>query len=215
MTINRRALVLWISLAGAGAVPAWASADNLVVSSASPRLTLRIDQALRRLPSMAFPIETMTNARREIFVDADGQHRIRRAVIVQFETVQAGSDFRFRYPPRPPQTFGAETYRFGAFAYEDPRAAAANPNKEAGLTRAHLIRQGLQPPRVWRAARLARVSDPQGLSEVIIFYFENADGLYPQGPLAGADQDGDLDLDADTRALLLERLRAAVTVVEG
>ncbi len=188
---------------------------NLIVSKDTPRLTLQVDKVFRRLPPMAFPIEDLTNARRELFVDADAKGLIQRAVIVQFETVRPGSDFRFRYPPRPPQTFGAETYRFSAFAYEDARAAAANPKKEAGLTRAHFIAQGLKPPRIWRAARLARVADPHGLSEVIVFYFENADALYPPGALAGADEDGDLDLDEATRALLLERLRAAVTVVAG
>ena len=213
MTIDRHAVVLSLCLAGAR--PALAQPDNLVVSSASPRLTLRIDPAFRRLPAMAFPIKDLTNVRREVFVDADRARRVRRTVIIQFETVQTGSDFRFHYPSRPPQTLGMETYRFGAFAYEDARAAAANPDKEVGLTRALLIAQGLTPPRVWRAARLGRVADPQGLSEVIVFYFEDADALYPPGPIAGATEDGYVDLDAETAALLLARLRAAVTVVEG
>lgn len=213
MSLSRRTLP--VLLLAALAQPASAAAGSRVVSSARPALTLEVDEAFRRLAAMAFPIEKLTDARREVFIDAMAGGEIRRAVIVQFETVQKGSDFRFVYPSRPPQRFGAETYRFGAYVYDDARAAAANPGKEAALTRGHLAAQGLKPPRLWRVARLARVTDPDGLTEVIVFYLENADALYPPGPLPGADEDGDLSLDEAGRAAIFERLKAVVKVISG
>jgi hypothetical protein len=66
-----------------------------------------------------------------------------------------------------------------------------------------------------RTARLARVADPDGLSEVIIFYMENADADYPAGPLRGADEDGDLPLDSFSRRVMLERLKSAVHQIAG
>ncbi len=156
----------------------------------------------------------MTDAEREIFVDAkDGI--VRRLVIVQFETVQKGSAFKFLYPPKPPARYGDETYRFGAYVYDDARSAATAPGKEADRTRRYLAQQGLSMPRLLRTARLARVADPQGQSEVILFYMENADSDYPAGPLPGADEDGDLPLDAASAAALLSRLAQAVRPEKG
>jgi hypothetical protein len=66
-----------------------------------------------------------------------------------------------------------------------------------------------------RTARLARVADPDGMSEVIIFYMENADADYPAGPLQGADADGDLGLDAFGRRVMLDLLKSAVHLITG
>jgi hypothetical protein len=183
--------------------------DHVLTSRASPEIALRIDPAFRPLPTLTFPIETMTNVERYTFVDATGRG-LQRMIIVQFERVQANSDFRFRYGARPPRQFGAETYRFGAYVYDDAAAAAAAPDREAARTRALLAAEGFAPPRLWRMARLARVTDADGLSEIIIFYMENADGDFPPGPLAGADEDGDLVLEGEMREELARRMEGAI-----
>jgi len=191
------------------------AAGNLVVSEQAPALTLRVASGFAELPSLRFPIGDLTDAERRIFVDADADRRLRRMVVVQFERVQAGSDFRFVFPSTPPRRFGAQVYRAGAFVYDDSLAAARDPAREAGRTRAHLVTHGYRPPRLWRVARLARVTDPRGLSEAILFYLENADGDYGAGPLPGADADGDLPLEGAEREAMLERLAGAVTAVRG
>ncbi len=179
----------------------------------SPVATLlRVPRPFRRLPSITIPIEDKTVATRVVFVEADASSGVRRAVIVQFEAVNAGSDFRFRYPARPPETFGGHVYRFTAFAYDDERTAAAEPGKEAAQTRALLIRQGLKPPRYWQVARLARVVGAGGLHELIVFYLENADARYRSGP-PPIDADGDIPLDDATRTRLLGELRRTVKIV--
>lgn len=163
------------------------------------------------LPALTVPIEDKTVATRAVFVDWDHRDPVQRIVVVQYETVNAGSTFRFRYPSTPPETFGAHTYRFNAFAYDDERAAAAEPEKEAAKTRALLIKWRLKPPRYWRVARLARVVGADGRNELIVFYMENADGEFGAKP-PQTDADGDIPLDAATRARLLDALRRTVQV---
>jgi hypothetical protein len=188
---------------------------NIVASSTAPALTLEVDRSFAALPPLSFPIENLTNAERRIFVEANADRAVERLVIVQFERVRDGSDFRFLYPSRPPRRFGAETYRFGTFAYDDERAAAIEPAKEAARTRAYLASAGYKSARVYRVARLARVTDAGGLSEVIIFYMENADRTFTAGPLPGADEDGDVPIEGAEQEALLARLSAAIRVLKG
>ena len=204
----------FLSLAAACLAPATAAAPraNLVVSKQDPALTLQIDPAFKALKPLKFPIEDLTNAERRIFVAAGPGRVIDRMVIVQFEKVRPGSDFRFLYPSKPPRQFGAEIYRYGAFAFNDVEAAAKMPKKEPGLTRAFLKRAGYKPATLYRAARLARVTDAKGLSEVIIFYLENADANPPTGK---PDEDGDYAVEGAEREALTARMEQVVKVVRG
>lgn len=206
--MNSLGLALIVALAAA-------PAGNLVVSERSPALTLRVAASFAPLPPLSFPIEDLTDAERHLFVEAGPDRRLRRMVVVQFERVRPGSDFRFVFPARPPRRFGAETWRSGAFVYDDEAAAERQPAREAALTRAHLAAHHYVSPRLWRVARLARVADPEGLSEAIIFYLENADSDYGAGPLPGADSDGDLPLDGAAREAMLDRLDRAVEALSG
>jgi hypothetical protein len=201
----------WLFAIGAG-TPALLPHANLVVSAESPALTLRIDPRFRALKPLKFPIEDLTNAERRIFVEAGRDRVVDRMVVIQFEKVRPGSDFRFRYPSTPPRKFGAESYRFGTFAYDDAAAARARPDKEPGKTRAFLKAAGYASPRLYRVARLARVTDPKGMSEVIIFYLENADAHQPAGK---PDEDGDWAVEGAEQAALTARMEQAVKVVRG
>jgi hypothetical protein len=184
-----------------------ASDANVVVSPESPDLTIRIDGAFRPLERLAFPIENLTNVERRVFVDANSSGTVERMIVVQFEKVQDGSDFRFVFPSTPPRRFGAQTYRAGTFVYDEVEAAASEPTREAARTRRHLEENGLRAPRVWKVARLARVADPGGLSEVIVFYFENADGEFP-----GALPE---ELIAEEQERLFAALEGAIDVLRG
>lgn len=210
--IRSIALALFLVAAGAPvASPPPAAADpNLLVSAERPALTLRIGFGFVALPPLTFPIENLTDAERRLYVDAAPDRTIRRMVVVQFEKVQPGSDFRFVYPSRPPRRFGAETYRAGTFAFDEARAAAETPLREPGRTRDFLTRHDYRLPRIWKAARLARVTDAEGLSEVIIFYLEAADAAFPEGVPA----DG-IDLPEEESARLFRELERAVQVVSG
>ncbi len=190
--------------------PAPRQEGNTLTLPTRPALSLQIGASFKPLAPLNFPIEKLTDVDRRVFVEADAAMVVKRLVIVQYETVQQGSTFKFRYPPKPPAQFGGETYRFGAYVYDDERAAGLAPDKEAGLTRAHLQKLGYRPPRLFRTARLARVADTDGMSEVIIFYLENADGEFPPGPLTGADEDGDLPLQGTEKDWALGKLGAAV-----
>jgi hypothetical protein len=184
-----------------------ASDSNLIVSPDSPDLTLRIDHAFRPLSPLTFPIENLTDVERRVFVDASANGTVERMIVVQFEKAQKGSDFRFVFPSTPPRRFGAHTYRAGTFVYDEVEAAAGEPAREAARTRRHLEQNGLRPPRVWKVARLARVADPQGLSEVIVFYFENADGEF-SGTLPE-------ELITEEHERLFAALEQAIAVVRG
>jgi hypothetical protein len=212
--IDRRAALAVFALTFGACATTGRVDPNIVSSPARSGLffVAKVASSFRRLPRITIPIEDKTIATRDVFVEADARGIVRRAVIVQLETVLPSSDFRFRYPAEPPQTLGRKAYRFTGFAFDDARDAAAAPGKEADRTRALLLQQHLKPPRVWQAARLARVADSYGLSEVIVFYLENADSHFAAGPLQNADEDGDAPLDTATKARMLAALRRAVTV---
>lgn len=188
-----------------------ASDTHRVVSPAAPDLAFGVDAGLVALPALRFQIEDKTDAERRLFVDA-GDGVVRRMLVLQFEVVQPQSDFRFVFPPVPPRRFGPHVYRSGAYAYDDAAAARRAPALEAARTRAALSQQGLQSPRYWHVARLARVADPEGRHEVIVFYMENADARYPRG-LVDVDEDGDGLLDAAETARMWQALERAVKVV--
>ena len=212
--VARTGLAILLALCAAPCLSRPAT-DNLVVSEQAPALSLRISADFAALPPLRFPIDNLTHAERRLFVEADANGRVRRMVVVQFERVQDGSAFRFVFPSNPPHRFGEQIYRSGAFVCDDQQAALRAPLREAALTRAHLAEHGLAPPRLWRVARLARVSDPEGLSEIILFYMENADADFGEGPLPGADEDGDLPLERAAREAIFGRLAEAVEVVRG
>lgn len=198
------ASLLCLALAGI----ACASGAGLVVSEAEPAVAFHVDAGLTALPPMRFPIEGKTDAERRLFVDVrDGV--VQRMLVLQFETARPGSGFRFVFPPKPPRAFGPNVYRSGAYAYDDVAAAARAPGLEAARTRDALLQNGWQAPRYWHVARLARVTDPAGMHEAIVFYMENADARYPQG-LVDVDEDGDGLLDAAETARLWRALEAAV-----
>jgi hypothetical protein len=164
---------------------------------------------------LTFPIESLTNVDRRVFVHSGENGAILRLVVVQFERVQSGASFKFAYPSKPPADFGAQTYRFGAYVHDDEAEAANSPAKEAGRTRALLLAQGFKVPKVFRVARLARVADQNGTTEIIIFYMEAADVDFPTRPLPMADEDGDMPLnEADARSLLA-RLKLVITPISG
>ncbi|KRG71545.1 hypothetical protein [Pseudoxanthomonas dokdonensis] len=191
-------------------VLAAASDGHTVTSAAVADASFQVEPALEALPPLRFPIRDQTDVERRLFVEsADGV--VTRMLVLQFETVQPGSDFRFRFPPRPPRQFGPHVYRAGSYAYDDVAAATREPALEAARTRAALQAQGLRPPRYWHIARLARVSDSAGLHEAIIFYLENADARYPAG-LTDVDEDGDGRLQADESERLWQALANALQV---
>lgn len=99
--------------------------------------------------------------------------------------------------------------------YDDSAESKAFLTREAGVTRAALMKSGYVVPRLFRTARLARVSDSKGTSEIIIFYIENADAQYPSGVLPGADQDGDLVLTGPDANALLQRMSSAISTLYG
>jgi hypothetical protein len=194
--------------------PSGARPTQLLTSASRPHLKLGIDTSFFAVAPLSFRLK-YTDVDRRIFVEADQARLVRRLIVVQFEKVRNGSHFKFVYPPKPPMAFGAETYRFGAYVYDDAKAAASQPGMEAARTRSALEARGYRLPRLLRTARLARVADPRGQSEVIIFYTENADESYPSGILPNADADGDLVLDRIASKSLFENLKAVIHPIDG
>ena len=210
------AVFLLLSLTQIGCANSLHSQKNQTLTfPANPPLVLRVDPLFHPLQPLLFPIESLTNVDRRVFVDSDDKGTIRRLVVVQFESVQPGASFKFVYPSKPPAEFGAQTYRYGAYVHDDEAEAAKSPAKEAGQTRALLLANGFKVPRVFRVARLARVAGQNGTTEVIIFYMEAADADFPIRPLPGADEDGDLTLDEAGAQSLLARLKSVITPISG
>jgi hypothetical protein len=213
--IYRRLILILLTLTFPLAGVSGAEQPMRVLTSASrPHLELEIDASFTALPRLLFPLQ-FSNVDRRIFVEADKSRIVQRMIVVQFEKVRNGSRFKFVYPPKPPIVFGSETYRFGAYVYDDAKSAASQPGMEAARTRSAIGKLGYHLPRLFRTARLARVADPLGQSEVIIFYFENADASYLNGVLPNADADGDLALCHSAAQSLFESMKAVIHPITG
>jgi hypothetical protein len=161
---------------------------NVLISPDQPRIRLQVDRAFTALPVLAFPIRGDTWVERYIFVDSARDMIVRRLVVVQFEHAQVGSAFRFVYPARPPMRWGGAVYRHGAFIADDAAEIAEHPDLEVARTQSYLTSKGYKFAPWWNVARLARAADPEGKTEIIIFYQE---GL-PAGigaPPGKADED--------------------------
>ncbi|HVR45642.1 MAG TPA: hypothetical protein VMT95_03210 [Candidatus Binatia bacterium] len=184
----------------------------LVTSTANPAIALQVADGYVPQPPIRLSLES-TDVDRRVFVQADASNHIQHLVIIQFEHVRLGETFKFVYPSKPPFKFGADVYRLGTYVYDDDAESKAFPTREAGVTRAALTRSGYVVPRLFRTARLARVSDRNGAGEIIIFYIENADAQYPTGVLPGADQDGDLVLTGQTAKAVLSGMASAISQV--
>jgi hypothetical protein len=146
--------------------------SNVLVSPDQPKIRLQVDKTFTGLPELAFPIRGDTWVERYIFVDSARDKTARRLVIVQFEHAQVGSLFRFVYPARPPMQWGSAVYRHGTFIADSAAEIAAHPDLEVARTEAYLTSNGYKLGRWWRVARLARAADPEGKTEIIIFYQE-------------------------------------------
>jgi len=197
------------------ATPLHTQKGETLTFPANPPLVLQIDPLFRPLKPLQFPLDSLTDVDRRVFVHSDDKGAILRLVILQFERVQSGASFKFAYPAKPPAQFGAQTYRFGAYVHDDEAEAAKSPAKEAGRTRALLLAEGFKVPKVFRLARLARVADPNGTTEIIIFYMEAADAEFPTRPLPMADEDGDMPLNEADASALFKRLKSVISPVSG
>ena len=158
---------------------------NVLISPDQPKIRLQVDKAFTALPVLAFPIRGDTWVERYIFVDGGPEKTIRRMLVVQFEHVQVGSPFRFVYPPRPPIQWGSAVYRHGAFTADNAKEIAEHPDLEVARTEAYLASKGYTVGNWWRVARLARAADPEGKTEIIVFYQEEV----PAGSAGKADED--------------------------
>jgi hypothetical protein len=179
---------------------------NVLVSPDQPKIRLKVGQAFAALPVLAFPIRQDTWVERYIFVDSGRDMRVRRLVVVQFEHAQVGSSFRFVYPSKPPMSWGSAVYRHGAFTADTAKEIAEHPDLEVARTEAYLNAKGYRLTNWWNVARLARAADPEGKTEIIVFYQESL-AVPPSGALAGKT---DEDLPEKEARRLFENLKSAV-----
>ena len=177
----------------------------VLISPDQPKIRLQVDKAFTALPVLAFPIRGDTWVERYIFVDSEQDQTIRRLVVVQFEHAQVGSSFRFVYPARPPMQWGSAIYRHGTFMADDAAEITEHPDLEVARTKAYLTSKGYKLRAWWRVARLARAADPEGKTEIIIFYQE----ALP----AGGEGPGNADEDLPEKEAqeLFARLNSVVT----
>lgn len=158
---------------------------NVLVSPDQPKIRLQVDKAFTALPQLAFPIRQDTWVERYIFVDSSRDMTVSRLVVVQFEHAQVGSAFQFVYPARPPMQWGSAVYRHGAFTADNAAEIAQHPDLEVARTQRYLTSKGYKLGNWWHVARLARAADPEGKTEIVVFYQE---ALPPdRAPLGKAD----------------------------
>jgi hypothetical protein len=150
------------------------SVEQIVRSSAAPRISIAVDSALPYLGRVAG--DAMNGrARYEQFLFAEtSAGRLKRVVVVHFEHAVEGSDLRFRYPRLEMVKLGEHEYLHQSFPakgviFTKPSAAAL------------LRERGLQSGDDWILSRWVRATDEELRSEIIIFYMEPAPPL-PASP---------------------------------
>ena len=177
---------------------------NVLVSPDQPKIRLTVDKTFTGLPVLVFPIRGDTWVERYIFVDSARDNRPVDSSLCSSEHAQVGASFRFVYPARPPMQWGSSVYRHGTFMADSPAEIAEHPDLEVARTETYLTSNGYKLGRWWRVARLARVADPEGKTEIIVFYQE----ALPSGssPPGSADE----ALPEKEAAQLFARLNLAV-----
>ena len=175
---------------------------GIFVSDALPPLRLTTGPGLAYVGSHPFRIGAIAEGERHVFAEAAGG-RVRRLLVLQFESILPASTEEYRYRITNPVTLGGVPYRHSVHFYRTSDSIRESPDGELALTVEFLRRHGLTLPDEQAMDRYARVIGADRRHELLIFYHESLEDW-------GKGRVADLAVDGTPRPEAADLVRAFV-----
>lgn len=151
--------------------------NRVLTSTALPPVRLKFDKALKYAGSQNFTLYGRAQAEQFYFVEADGQQRIKRMFIVQFEGFLPSNNQTYNYPATKTVNLGGQNYIVDASMTPDVAAVLKkNPETDAAQAASFLERKGFGVGRDVLFQRFIRVVDEAKRNEFILIYIEDLSG---------------------------------------
>jgi len=147
---------------------------NKIVSQENPTVRIEVDEQLQTVGILNFKLKNAAQVERYVYARHDGEKRIRRLFIAQFEAFLPGVKGGYTFQVVNPTRLGNFDYQTDVGVYNFAERIAANPGAEPEVTKALFDRNGLKVDDDYLVARYARITDAvDKRHELILFYFEN------------------------------------------
>lgn len=147
---------------------------NKIVSLANPAIRIEVDDELQTIGILNFVLKNVAQVERYVYATHDGNKRIRRLFIAQFEAFLPDAKGAYTFQVANPTRLGNFDYQTDVGVYNFAERIVANPGAEPEVTKALFDRNGLKVDDDYLVARYARITDAvDKRHELILFYFEN------------------------------------------
>lgn len=150
---------------------------NRIGSQENPTIVIDVDEQLRNVGILNFPLKKVAQVERYVFARAGENGRVERLFIAQFESILPGIKGGYNFQVETATRIGNHDYQTNVGFFNFAQTIASNPGAEAEQTKALLNRNGLQADDDFLVARYARVASEDKRHELILFYLENLRGL--------------------------------------
>ncbi|HEX8736645.1 MAG TPA: nuclear transport factor 2 family protein [Pyrinomonadaceae bacterium] len=147
---------------------------NKILSLENPFVRIEVDEQLQNVGILNWILKNVARVERYVYATHDGDKRIRRLFIAQFEAYLPGVKGAYTFEVKNPTRLGNFDYQTDIGVYNFAERIAANPGAEPEVTKALFDQNGLKVDDDYLVARYARITDAvDKRHELILFYFEN------------------------------------------
>lgn len=149
--------------------------EQVLTSTYLPSIRLRFDDNFKYVGMQKFILYEKAQVEQYFFVDADGQQRIKRMYMVQFEGFLPGINATYDYPVTETITLGGQTYLVNAESIPNvPAALKQIPGSDVARAASFLESKGYRTSESIRFQRFVRLLDEAKRNEIILLYIEDA-----------------------------------------
>jgi hypothetical protein len=145
--------------------------NNILVSSADPRLAIRIDAPFKYVGVHDFDIRGIAGGTRHVFVDSKNQ-QISRMFIVQLEGFYPDNDGIYRYDLTGSPEVAGYRWRSNGYTFNLATTRRDSPGNESALTAEYLSGLGYESPELILMWRSLTVVNEARTHEAILFLLE-------------------------------------------
>lgn len=200
--------------------------DNLLISSALPKIEMQVADEFEYMGSFYFEIKARSEeyppelrgkpiaaGNRYVFAKADTNKNIEKLFIVQLEGFLPELDYQYNYRFDTAEIMGDNKYRQNTWFYNSALLAEENPENEGALTRAFLKEKGYQMQDDLMMSRWVGLASEDRKNEIIIYYLEMLNST--TGHSLEAYEQLDKEAARAIRDALVDRSRQSFKIVKG
>ena len=148
--------------------------NNVLVSSADPRLAVRIGAPFKYIGVHDFDIRGIAGGTRHVFLDAKDRH-INRMFIVQLEGFYPKTDGVYHYDLSGSPEVAGYHWRSNGYAFNLATTRRENPGNESAVTAEYLSELGYELPELILMWRSLTVVNEARTHEAILFLLESGE----------------------------------------